>query len=95
MKYLFAGSQSPERLELLLSETKISSEDIKAALYDHLVLGYEVSRAAIRNKVAQQNVDRAIDRLESMASMIEAVKEHDANKFSVKWCKCHNEINHK
>lgn len=41
------------------------------------------------NGVAQQNVDRALNKLESMARMIEAVKDHDAHKFSVKWCKCH------
>lgn len=89
MKYLFAGSQSEERIKLILSETKISSEDIKSALYDHLVRGFDVKGAAVMNGVAQQNVDRALNKLESMARMIEAVKDHDAHKFSVKWCKCH------
>lgn len=89
MKYLFAGSQSEDRLKLILSETKISSEDIKSALYDHLVRGFDVKGSAVMNGVAQQNVDRALNKLESMARMIEAVKDHDAHKFSVKWCKCH------
>lgn len=89
MRYLFAASQSDERLGLLLSTTKISSEDIKTALRDHLVRGFDVKNAAAINGVAQQNLDRALNKLEEMAQVFEKVKDHDARKYSAKWCKCH------
>lgn len=91
MRFLFRNSQSEERLNLLLSLTKISSEGIKGALRDHLVNGYDVSNSAELNGVAQQNVDRALSQLEQVAQTVEAIKDHDAHKFSVKWCKCHEE----
>lgn len=80
MKYLFAGTQSKERLGLLLSVTKISSEDIKTALYDHLVCGFDVKNAALINDCAQQNVDRALSKLEKVAETFELLKELDARK---------------
>ena len=80
MKYLFAASQSTERLGLLLSATKISSEDIKTALHDHLVRGFDVKNAAAINGVAQQNVDRALNKLEDVARIFEELKELDARK---------------
>lgn len=77
MKYLFAASQSDERLSLLLSTTKISSEDIKTALRDHLVRGFDVKNAAAINGVAQQNLDRALNKLEQVAKTFELIKELD------------------
>ena len=77
MKYLFAASQSDERLGLLLSTTKISSEDIKTALRDHLVRGFDVKNAAAINGVAQQNLDRALNELEQVAKTFELIKELD------------------
>lgn len=77
MKYLFAASQSDERLGLLLSTTKISSEDIKTALRDHLVRGFDVKNAAAINGVAQQNLDRALNKLEQVAKTFELLKELD------------------
>lgn len=91
MRYLFKASQSQERLNLLLSLTKISSEGIKSAFRDHLVNGYDVSNSAELNGVAQQNVDRSLNQLEQVAQTVEAIKDHDAHKFSVKWCKCHED----
>ena len=77
MKYLFAASQSDERLGLLLSTTKISSEDIKTALRDHLVRGFDVKNAAAINGVAHQNLDRALNKLEQVAKTFELIKELD------------------
>ena len=77
MKYLFAASQSDDRLGLLLSTTKISSEDIKTALRDHLVRGFDVKNAAAINGVAQQNLDRALNKLEQVAKTFELIKELD------------------
>lgn len=77
MKYLFAASQSDERLGLLLSTTKISSEDIKTALRDHLARGFDVKNAAAINGVAQQNLDRALNKLEQVAKTFELIKELD------------------
>lgn len=83
MKYLFAGGQTEERLNLLLSLTKISSEAVLAALHDHLVKGFSISDAATINSTAQQNVDRALSKLEKVADMVEKIKEHDYRKVII------------
>jgi len=50
MKYLYIGSQTEERFQMLLSLTRIASEDVIDALRDHLVNGATESNAAALNK---------------------------------------------
>lgn len=81
MNYLIQGHESAARLELLLKLTKIESEDIKAALHDHLVRGFKASHAAQINNVQQQNFVRAYKKLNSIAQTIEQIKELDWAHF--------------
>ena len=77
MKYLYKGSQSQERLDVLLSFGKSTSEDIKSALSDHLVRGIGKANAATLNGVPGPNLTRALKRLEVTAGKVEKIKEHD------------------
>ncbi|EWH09831.1 hypothetical protein DS2_10287 [Catenovulum agarivorans DS-2] len=81
MNYLVQGNESAARLELLLKLTKIESEDIKAALHDHLVRGFKASHAAHINNVQQQNFVRAYKKLNSIAQIVEQIKELDWAHF--------------
>lgn len=77
MKYLHKGSQSQERLDVLLSFGKSTSEDIKAALSDYLVRGISKTNAATLNGVPGPNLTRALKRLEVVVAKIEKIKELD------------------
>ncbi|WP_024592101.1 MULTISPECIES: hypothetical protein [unclassified Pseudoalteromonas] len=71
MKYLYKGSQSQERLDVLLSFGKSTSEDIKSALSDYLVRGINKTNAATLNGVPGPNLTRALKRLEVTAGKFE------------------------
>ncbi|NWO06912.1 MAG: hypothetical protein HLX50_14805 [Alteromonadaceae bacterium] len=81
MKYLFIGSQSEQRFELLLSLTRINSDDVVAALYDHVVKGASESSAAIMNGISMSNFNRAFKKLDTVAATVEQVKEIDLRKL--------------
>jgi len=82
MKLLHAASQTCERLSLLLSLTKISSDDIQAGLKYHLVKGFDVNNAAQLAGVKQPNLKRALGALEMVAQSVEAIKELDFNHLT-------------
>lgn len=85
MRFLTQGGQTAERLELLFSLTRIASDDIKAALSDHLVRGLSDATASSLNGVAQSNFNRALNSLEEIAATVERIKEVDwRNLKSVK-----------
>ena len=77
MRYLFAGNQSKERFQLLLSFTSIRSADIVTALERHLVKGESIELSALMADVPKENVKRALDKLEIVAGNIELIKEID------------------
>ncbi|MDI3246856.1 hypothetical protein [Pseudoalteromonas agarivorans] len=78
MKYLHKGSQSQERLDVLLSFGKSTSEDIKAALSDYLVRGISKTNAATLNGVPGPNFTRALKRLEVVTVKFE-------NALEIEW----------
>ncbi|KZN61548.1 PapB/FocB family fimbrial expression transcriptional regulator [Pseudoalteromonas luteoviolacea] len=80
MKYLFKGMQSPERFELLLSLTRISSENVISALKDYLVRGMDKKAAALTNHVEMPNFSAALKKLEEKAAVVEMIKEIDGKK---------------
>ena len=77
MKYLYAQSQSQQRVGWLLESCKIKSPDVKGALSDFLVKGVNQTTAAAFNNVPVSNLSRALKRLEKQAQLIEKIKEHD------------------
>ena len=82
MKLLHAASQSNERLDLLLSLTKISSSDIIKGLEYHLCKGFDISNAAALAGVKQPNLQRALNQLESVSQIVESIKEIDFNHLT-------------
>lgn len=83
MAYLMAGFESPKRIELMLSLTKISSENLIKALMFHYTVTYLESapwRAAIKHDVQLSNFVRGQERLEEVAAIVEAIKEIDWEK---------------
>ncbi len=77
MKYLTQGGQSTQRLQLLLSLTKITSENVRDALHDYLVRGFGDAMAASLNDVKPSNFNRALASLEQVAATVERIKELD------------------
>tara|TARA_Y100001960_G_C14106176_1_gene555269 strand:- start:241 stop:486 length:246 start_codon:yes stop_codon:yes gene_type:complete len=77
MKYLFKGMQTQERFELLLSLTRIQSENVINALNDYLVRGMDKKAAALANGVQMPNFSAAINTLEEKAKVVEQIKEID------------------
>ena len=77
MKMLVRGLEKKERVELLISLTKMSSETQKQAIIDHLVKGRSDTEAALLNDVSQSNFNRAISRLNKVAGIVEKIKDID------------------
>lgn len=77
MKYLVSGLESKQRVELLLSLTKISSEALRDSIFDHLCVGHPEKDAAALNGVSQSNFNRAMTKLNDVAGIVEQIKELD------------------
>lgn len=77
---LFKGSQTTQRLNLLLQHVKIKSPNIIAALHDHLVNGSAANVAAALNQVPEPNLTRALNSLKKHAQITEQIKEYDYYK---------------
>lgn len=82
MKTLHAATQSDERFKLLVSLTKISSEDIIKGLHYHLVKGFDVNNSAALSGVKQPNLQKALNTLESVSQKVELIKEIDLNHLT-------------
>ena len=81
MNYLIAGGESKERVELLLSLTKISSEQLTDSIIDHLCVGHSEKDAIAINGVTQSNFNRAMKKLNDVAGIVEKIKELDWSKL--------------
>lgn len=81
MNVLIQGMESLERVNLLLALTRIDSEDVKSALIDYLTNGVDLKSAAELNDVKQQNFNRALKRINSVAYTVEKIKEIDWARF--------------
>ncbi|NRA81173.1 MAG: hypothetical protein HRU18_23480 [Pseudoalteromonas sp.] len=81
MRYLLAGMESAERVNLLLSLTKINSEGKIKGIHLILVDGKSEVSASVLSGILQQNLNDAISTLEEVASKVEAIKNLDWEKF--------------
>lgn len=75
------GGESEARLKLLLQLTNIRSEDVIAALDDHLIKGVSDTMAAAFNGVQLSNFTRALTKLNDVAGTVEQIKELDWAKL--------------
>ena len=80
MNYLLSGGYNPQKLELLLSLTSIRSDDIRAAIADHLIRGASIDLAASLNLVDPGNLKRSLKKLNEVAGVVEEIKNIDLYK---------------
>jgi hypothetical protein len=84
MNRLLPGFESKQRIELLLSLTRINSPAVVAALTLHYSSALPAERAAARHHIALSNFMRGQIRLERVAATIESIKELDWEKHLAK-----------
>lgn len=74
MNYLLQGMERSEYIEILLSLTKIDSENVVSAIYDHLVNGHREVDACLLNNIPRSNLKRALNKLNFIAGQVEKAK---------------------
>lgn len=80
--YVYQGSESPERFDLLVSLTGLRSPSQIGALRDHLVKGVQLDAAMVMNEVTNKsNLERDLDKINDVAIIVEKIKEIDWEKF--------------
>ena len=81
VSYVYQGSESPERFELLVSLTGLRSQSQIGALRDHLVKGVPLDGAMVLNGVTNKsNLERDLDKINDIATTVEKIKEIDWSK---------------
>ena len=80
--YVYQGSESPERFDLLVSLTGLRSPSQIGALRDHLVKGVPLDGAMVMNEVTNKsNLERDLIKINDVATTIEKIKEIDWVRF--------------
>tara|TARA_R110002049_G_scaffold96042_1_gene235488 strand:+ start:811 stop:1158 length:348 start_codon:yes stop_codon:yes gene_type:complete len=82
INYLSQGMESPAKIDLLLSVTKISRSELIAGLKDYYCRGFSKVKAASLNGVASQNLSAPIAKLDEVAEAFEKYIELKANELS-------------
>lgn len=82
VNYLAQGMESPEKIDLLLSVTKITRTDLISAIKDYYCRGFSKSKAALFNGVASQNLSDPIERLDEIAEAFEKYIELKTNELT-------------
>ena len=81
VSYVYQGSESPERFDLLVSLTGLRSPSQIGALRDHLVKGVPLDTAMVLNGVTNKsNLERDLDKINDVATTVEKIKEIDWSK---------------
>ena len=80
--YVYQGSESPERFDLLVSLTGLRSPSQIGALRDHLVKGVPLDAAMVMNEVTNKsNLERDLIKINDIAITVEKIKEIDWVRF--------------
>ena len=82
VSYVYQGSESPERFELLVSLTGLRSPSQIGALRDHLVKGVPLDGAMVLNGVTNKsNLERDLDKVNQVAEFVVKIENLDWEKF--------------
>ena len=82
VSYVYQGSESPERFDLLVSLTGLRSPSQIGALRDHLVKGVPLDAAMMMNEVTNKsNLERDLIKINDIATTVEKIKEIDWVRF--------------
>jgi len=71
MKVLLKGTETKQRIDLLLQLTKATSPNKKQALYDYFCNGKTMSLAAVLNSTTQPKLSNLIANIEQKAQVVE------------------------
>lgn len=72
---LLQGQESQTKIELLLSLTSITSDDVKRALVAHFAHGYATSMAQNNFDVSQQAFSRAAVKLNNVYKTVRKIND--------------------
>ena len=82
VSYVYQGSESPERFDLLVSLTGLRSQSQIGALRDHLVKGVPLDAAMALNGVTNKsNLERDLIKINDIATTVEKIKLIDWVRF--------------
>ena len=82
VSYVYQGSESPERFELLVSLTGLRSPSQIGALRDHLVKSVPLDAAMVFYGVTNKsNLERDLIKINEIATTVEKIKEIDWVRF--------------
>ena len=82
VSYVYQGSESPERFDLLVSLTGLRSPSQIGALRDHLVNGVPLDAAMALNGVTNKsNLERDLIKINDIATTVEKIKLIDWVRF--------------
>ena len=82
VSYVYQGSESPERFDLLVSLTGLRSQSQIGALRDHLVKGVPLDAAMVLYGVTNKsNLERDLDKINDVSTTVEKIKEIDWVRF--------------
>ena len=82
INYLAQGMESPRKIDLLLSVTKIVRPELISALKDYYCLGFSKTKAGSLNGIAPQNLSEPIKRLDEIAEAFEKYIELKTNELN-------------
>lgn len=78
---LIPTMESAEKLNLIISLTGIRSEAQISALHRHFIDGVNVAACAELEGIAPSNFQRAIDKVQDVSRIVDAIKEIDWARF--------------
>ena len=79
--YVYQGSESPERFDLLIELSGFRSEKQIQTMKDHLVKGVPIEAAMVMNEVTNKsNLERDLAKINDIAKTIEKIKDIDWSK---------------
>lgn len=78
---MLKGNESPEKVQLVISLTKINSEAQIKALHRYFVDGLNADACAGIEGVTASNFQRAIDKVNEKDAIVEKIKEIDWARF--------------
>ena len=80
--YVYQGSESPERFDLLIGQTGLRSETQIAALRSHLVKGMSLEDAVDFHEIkSKSNLERDLDKVNQVAEFVVAIENLDWVRF--------------
>ena len=82
VSYVYQGSESPERFDLLIGQTGLRSESQIAALRSYLVKGMALEDAVNFHEIkSKSNLERDLDKVNQVAEFVVKIENLDWEKF--------------